>query len=694
MSGVFVIDSIPAKSAPIDLESYAHLSGLDIPSYNNYQGVDLLIGQDHAEAFLPLEIRKGGPGEPFAVRSILGWCLNGSSHYQAVSRKVISHFVTTLRSNVEDEIHQLWKLENEGLEGASWSEEDKSVIGLWDKECKMVEGHYELPIPWKDCDDSLPNNYVVAKSRLGSLMKRLDKQGLVDRYQKEIDKLIDGGYAEIVPDDEIHSVERVWYLPHHAVITDKKPDKLRVVYDCASRYGGKSLNERCKQGPNLINKLVHVLLRFRLHRFAVQADIEAMYNQVRIPSKDKDALRFLWCKDGNIVYLRMTSHLFGGVWCSSSSTYALRRTLSDSEGVSDLVRETIERAFYVDDCLKSVPTKSEAGDVIRDVPRVISCGGFKLTKFVVNDLETLRDIPEELRAKEVKELGPDAVGKVLGIHWNIPRDIFFFTVRVGEDSVITRRKMLSVVASIFDPLGLAGPVVLIGKLILLEVARRQVGWDEPVPSDMGRQWELWVQSMKWLEQSSLEIPRCITPQGFEDAVVELHHFSDASERAYGCCSYIRCINRIGVISTRLVISRNKVAPIKQCTIPRLELQAAVLAAKMDQVLRTELDVHIDQSYFWVDSEIVLKYIYNEAKRFHVFVGNRVSLIRQLTMPSQWVHIPGNINPADVVSRGQTVSKLDQDTWFNGPSFLREYKSEWTWDVSSPCELSPDDPEVK
>ena len=186
------------------------------PSYNNYQGVDLLIGQDHAEAFLPLEIRKGGPGEPFAVRSILGWCLNGSSHYQAVSRKVISHFVTTLRSNVEDEIHQLWKLENEGLEGTSWSEEDKSVIGLWDKECKMVEGHYELPIPWRDCDDPLPNNYVVAKSRLGSLMKRLDKQGLVDRYQKEIDKLIDGGYAEIVPDDEIHSVERVWYLPHHA----------------------------------------------------------------------------------------------------------------------------------------------------------------------------------------------------------------------------------------------------------------------------------------------------------------------------------------------------------------------------------------------------------------------------------------------------------------------------------------------
>lgn len=106
--------------------------------------------------------------------------------------------------------------------------------------------------------------------------------------------MLDNGFAEVVPHDEIHTARRVWYLPHYAVITEKKPDKLRIVFDCASRYGGTSLNARCKQGPNLINNLLHVLLRFRLHKFAFHADIEAMYNQVKIPIKDRDALRFLW----------------------------------------------------------------------------------------------------------------------------------------------------------------------------------------------------------------------------------------------------------------------------------------------------------------------------------------------------------------------------------------------------------------
>ncbi|KAJ8047035.1 hypothetical protein HOLleu_05917 [Holothuria leucospilota] len=238
MSGVFVTRSIPARSSKVDWRSYEHLCDLDIPQYDSYQGVELLIGQDHAEGFLPLEINK---------------------------------------------FNQLWLLENEGLEGHSWSDEDKSVMELWNQECRLIDGHYELPIPWKDRNDPLPNNYVVAKSRLDSLMKRLKKQDLVDRYQIEINKLLDNGYAEVVPHNEIHTARRVWYLPLHAVITEKKPDKLRVVFDCASRYGGKSLNERCKQGPNLINNLLHVLLRFRLHKFAFHADIEAMYNQVKIP---------------------------------------------------------------------------------------------------------------------------------------------------------------------------------------------------------------------------------------------------------------------------------------------------------------------------------------------------------------------------------------------------------------------------
>ena len=196
---------------------------------------------------------------------------------------------------------------------------------------------------------TITNNYVMAISRLESTLRRLEKQNLVLRYDSEINKLISSGYAEVVPLDQLHTAERAWYLPHHAVITDNKPDKLRVVFDCAAKFKRKSLDERCEQGPDLINKLLHVLLRFRQHIYAIQSDIESMHHQVKIPVDDRDALRFLWYCNVEVVCYRMTSLLFGGVWCSSSSTYALKRTVAECSDASPLVVDCIGKSFYVDD---------------------------------------------------------------------------------------------------------------------------------------------------------------------------------------------------------------------------------------------------------------------------------------------------------------------------------------------------------
>ena len=183
------------------------------------------------------------------------------------------------------------------------------------------------------------------------------------------------------------------HLPHHAVLSDKKPDKLTVVFDCANKFGGKSLNERCLQGPVAIK----VLLRFRQQGIAIQADIEAMHNQVRIPVKDRDALRFLWYTDNQLTCYRMTSHLFGGVWCASSSAYTLRQTVVDSPSIDPLVKYTIDKSFYVDDCLSSVASKSHANIVITETPKTLAEGGFNLTKFVVNDKELLTEVSVECR---------------------------------------------------------------------------------------------------------------------------------------------------------------------------------------------------------------------------------------------------------------------------------------------------------
>ena len=173
-----------------------------------------------------------------------------------------------------------------------------------------------------------------------------------------------------------------------------------MFFYCSSKYQGKSLNDRCLQGPDLLNRLLHILLRFRQHRYAIQADVEAMYNQVRIPDEDKDALRFLWYEGQDLKHYRMTSHLFEGVRYASSSTYALQNTVKKCDDrCSPIVRDTVMNSFYVDDCLRSSATKEEAREILHGTTEVLQVGGFTLTKFIVNKIELLEEVPVEHRAK-------------------------------------------------------------------------------------------------------------------------------------------------------------------------------------------------------------------------------------------------------------------------------------------------------
>ena len=280
----------------------------------------------------------------------------------------------------------------------------------------------------------------------------------------------------------------------------------------------------------------------------------------------------------------------------------------------------------------------------------------------------------------------------MGIKWLVSPDEFFFEVKRHVGGLLTRRKMLSIVSSIFDPLGLLGPFVLSGKLLFQEATARKLSWDEGVSKDLEENWDIWMQSLGSVSQ--LRFPRCIKPSVHDDAVIELHHFSDASSKGYGCCSYVRCVNKLGMINVVLIMSKSKVAPLKTCTIPRLELQAAVLAVKVDSLLKRELDIEFDQSFFWTDSEIVLKYIRNDSRRFHVFVANRVSLIREYSDPKQWSYIETKANPADLVTRGCIGSKLLGDKWLYGPDKMRQYKSEWDTARIGLLDLEDNDPEVR
>ena len=188
--------------------------------------------------------------------------------------------------------------------------------------------------------------------------------------------MIDKDYAERVSVDELFLDDgSVWYIPHHPVLS--KPGKVRPVFDCAAPFKGVCLNSEVKQGPNMINDLVSVLLRFRQYRYAVTADIEDMYLQVRVPQSQHHALRFLWYDpindSGNPVVYRMNTQLFGGKWCASSTAFALKQTVIDCDP-TPLVADTIECSFHVDDLLKSLPNVDDAVDLISDIQPVLQYG--------------------------------------------------------------------------------------------------------------------------------------------------------------------------------------------------------------------------------------------------------------------------------------------------------------------------------
>jgi len=688
MSNVIIVDRIPVNVQKVDTQAFPHLC--DVTTPNGGSTIDLLIGQDHAVAFVPLETRVGRRGDPFAVKTLFGWAINGPSSPVTVNQRVVSHFVTT--SSIDKDFEGLWRIEDEGVarDEVTWSVEDRRVMKLWDATCVTMYGHYQIPIPWKP-GAPFPNNFTMAKSRLMTNIASLKKRGLFGNYDAEIMKLIDEGYAERIPTGS--ESRHIWYLPHHVAISEKKPEKFRIVFDCAAKFQGQSLNDKCYQGPDLNNRLLNVLVRFRNHEVATMADIKCMYYQVKVPPEQRDCLRFLWINDhGDIHHLRMTSHVFGGVWSGSAAAYALRRTVDDTPNVLGAVKKVIRDGFYVDDCLVSFRTIEESSEVMAKVKGILEAKGFHLTKFISNNNHFLLRIPPTDHAPEVKDLHSNLQSCALGIKWDVSNDQLYFEVNLKKTTgPITKRIILSQVSSLFDPLGLISPVLIKARILFQEATRLKTEWDDPLPPHLLDRWNNWSESLKQL--SSFRVPRCVKLRRFDSGVCELHHFSDASSAAYGCCSYLRCTSEMGELVVTLLCSKSRVAPLKVTTVPRLELQAAVLAARQDAALRQEMQLELGHSYFWTDSEIVLKYLSNDSRRFHVFVANRVSEIHSLTNSNQWFHVSSLDNPADIISRGLDPEDMVTSKWIRGPEFLRRYKSEWNLQEST-SELHDDDPELR
>ena len=697
-------ENIPVQD---DLKGWPHLHGIQLPQTN--ADIGLLIGCDVYKAMEPWEIIHSEDNGPYAVRTVLGWVINGplrSEGCTTPSKSQLSVSVNRISiANVENLLVQQFNHdfpEKASEEKHEMSREDIQFMDSVTETAKKVDGHYSIGLPLRNKAVKMPNNRSVVVQRAENLKKKLVKNKDFHReYQSFMSDLLSKGYAAEVPKERtVSENERVWYIPHHGVYHPQK-GKLRVVFDCAASYQGKSLNGELLQGPDLTNTLIGVLTRFRHDHIALMSDIEAMYHQVKVPPEDSDLLRFLWWPDGNLneplQEYKMVVHLFGATSSPSCANFALKKTAEDAKDkMAPAAVKAVINNFYVDDCLLSVPDKTQAVAMVRNLTAICESGGFHLTKWMSNSRAVLASIPEPERAKEVKDLDlshdalPDE--RVLGVNWCTESDVF--KVRINaKHTPQTRRGILSFVSAIYDPLGFLSPVILPAKMILQELCGKKVSWDEHIPPELVQKSQRWMSELTKLH--GFTVNRCLKPVGFGKVTsAQMHHFADASEKGYGVVTYLRITNENGSTHCSFIIGKSRVSPLKQTTIPRLELTAATVAVKMDRLMRKELHMPLEESMFWTDSTTVLRYIASENVRFKTFVANRVSLIRDNTKPSQWMYVNSELNPADHASRGMNADTFTKcQSWIGGPDFLTRDKEHWP--VSPDMrEIQKDDVEIK
>ena len=312
-------------------------------------------------------------------------------------------------------------------------------------------------------------------------------------------------------------------------------------------------------------------------------------------------------------------------------------------------------------------------------------GGFNLTKFTSNSKEVLAAIPNDKRSKPELDLDLDELPneRALGVRWFVEDDDLGFEIR-KLDRPETKRGILSTVCSLFDPLGFAAPVALSAQSLVEDLWKAKVGWDEPLNDDFLSKWRLWNAQLPAL--SELRIPRCYYPSDLSGCKLQLHLFSDASE--FGVSSYLRMEYPYGRVHCAFAMGKARNAPVKFTSIPMLELQAAVLSTRLNKMLRYELELNIDKTYFWTDSKIVLHYLKNEKRRFQTYVANRVEEIEENSLVEDWNHVPGSLNPADDISQGLNPASLTTNhRWLRGPDFLWQPETSWPKQV---CGIVPDE----
>lgn len=670
----FVLDKITSDlpDRPIDIHEFQIPIDIPLadPDFDVPQSIDILIGADAFWHLLCTGRINIGSHAPILQNTRLGWIVAGSAFAPTDVSKSRCNISTI---SVQEQLAKFWEVEEIDLV-KSWSTEQQMCEQHFVENLKInKDGRYIVSLPFKDNPLKLGNSRDLAIRRFTALERRLNSsevlRNLYTKFLTEYERL--GHMTEVLdlPDND----KPEYFMPHHGVLKESSTStKLRVVFNASAPTStGISLNELQMVGPTIQQDLFSILLRFRMHKIVLSSDIQMMYRQVLINPEQRSLQKIVWRANPSdpIKIFQLNTVTYGTAAASFLAIRCLHEVARECESEHPVIANIIRNDMYVDDLLTSVDTSEEAKYVCEHISNVFRSRGFVLRKWKSNDESVIYGLDSEQGSKSIEFSNKEPVCKTLGLSWECERDILTYKIRpvnFNDRSKITKRVILSRIATIFDPLGLVSPCIIIAKVLLQKLWTEGLTWDQPLPEHILQSWLDF--SVELDQLNKIVISRKVTCEN--PTTVSLHGFADASEASYGACLYIVTTNASQNHTSNLLCAKSKVAPLKSLTMPRLELCAALILSQLISKVLECSSLKFEKVYCWSDSTIVLGWLRTPPHTLKPFVANRVSEVQQLTNSFEWRHVPTLDNPADIVSRGLMPKHLiSSRLWFHGPSWI-------------------------
>lgn len=654
--------------------AHSYLQGLELADHvaSETFEINLLIGADYYWEIVGNDIVRG-PG-PTAISSKLGYLLSGPTGggETAVNNVMVYQVMTP-------PITSYWDLETVGIKDDPG---DSPTITRFKDDLQMKDGKYIASLPWKEDHPPLPTNYKVAEGRTQALIRKMsdDTRKI---YSHIIKDQLKRGFIEAVEEDDITDGH---YIPHHSVHKDSVTTPLRIVYDCSCKVGSHpSLNDCLEVGPNLGKDITQILLRFRVHSIGLVSDIEKAFLNIEMNEEDRPYTKFLWLEDPENPQSRLKTYRFRSIlFGATSSPFILNSVIqhhlesSPSKTNADMLKN-----IYVDNLISGTQESQQAVDYYKESIQTLHQGGFNLRSWASND-KHLRDA-----AESDGRLDPDQKVKTLGMFWNTEEDMLCYTKSPTTDTQLahTKREVVRRASQLFDPLGFLAPVHVQAKIFIQQLWKEDLGWDDLMSDTLQ---EEWISIQRELDDvTQVTIKRVYFQNQKNTSPLELHAFADASTKAYGAAIYIK-----NNTESAFVVAKTRVKPLKEITLPRLELLAAFIASRLTRFVVESLDnLPIARKVLWSDSQITLHWIHS-SKSLPLFVKNRVKAIHDIKF-DDIKYCPTDDNPADLLTRGVSAQHLKNSTlWLKGPSWLTS--GEWpSWpalDNVLACQISEESSE--